>query len=406
VLKLANNNKQINLFKGFNVKHFSPLIILYVFINSLFVFKYASRQNYFDVYILVLLYIFLLLGVIIFLFKTNFEKHTYKYSFYFFTALFFIFTIYLNIKIDGNNLNVDRWSAMEVAIKALLNNEYPYSAIDHLNGRTSNLPALILIGIPFYFLGDVGYLQSFSFLLFVFLIHHTFSNYKTRVFGLFLLISSTSFWWEVYTKSDMMSNFVLILIFLVLIQNRIYKGKNISIIWMAIASVSLLLTRLTAVIPLSLLLVKKFFSFTARQKLIFISVGLFIMFLLGALVFKNYSSFQNFKNFNPFELQNRQLPLILSVICILLPFAFSLYIQDLKSLIKSSVLFLSIPIFLAFLLKINEIGAHNSIINSGFDISYFNIITPFLIFYLIINFNQHILKKTSVEPKLPDAFSK
>lgn len=393
---------QISFFKGFNVKHYSPLLVLYLFINSLFIFKYASRQNYIEVYILILLYVFLLIGVIAFLSKTNFKENIYKNAFYILTALFFIFTIYLNVKIDGNNLNVDRWSEMEVAIKALLNNEYPYSAIDHLNGRTSNLPALILIGMPFYFLGNVGYLQSFTFLLFVFLIHQTFSNYKTRVFGLLLLISSTSYWYEVYTKSDLMSNFILILVFLVWIQIRIDKGKKISIIWTAIASASLLLTRLTAVIPLSLLLIKKFFSFTSRQKLIFIVAGLSVILVLSVLVFKNYSTYQNFKNFNPFELQNRQLPLILSFICVLLPFVYSFYIKDLKTLIRSTIVFLSIPIFLSFFIDLFQNGIFITILKSGFDISYFNIISPFLIFYLTLNFNQFIHKNTttSFESKL------
>lgn len=98
------------------------------------------------------------------------------WTFYIITSLFFTLTIFINNSVDGELLHVDRWSAMHVGIEALLNGEYPYTAVDHLGGRTSNLPALLFLGIPFYLLGDVGYLQSFTFLGFAFIIFHNFKN--------------------------------------------------------------------------------------------------------------------------------------------------------------------------------------------------------------------------------------
>lgn len=290
--------------------------------------------------------------------------------------------------IDGETLNVDRWSAMETAIRALLNDQYPYAAIDHLNGRTSNLPTLILIGIPFYYLGNVGYLQSFTFLLFMILIHDTFHNFKTRVFGLLLLVLSTSYGWEIYTKSDLMSNFIIILIFLVLVQKRYDENKKNNVILIAAISSSLLLTRLVAIIPLSLLLFKKIFKLSVKKKIIFLSTSILTVSILLTIVFNNYNSLENFILYNPFELQNRQLPFIISIICIILPMIFSFYIHNLKYLIKYSVILLFIPITTSFVLSIFEKGLYNSIVNSGFDISYFNIVTPFLIFYLTIKFND------------------
>ncbi len=203
------------LTKNFTGKSFILFSILYIFINVLFTYKYGIRLNIFNIYILTLLYIFLLVSVIFLFYRINFSKKIYKNLFYIFSLTFFILSLWLNMTIDGETLNVDRWSAMETAIRALLNDQYPYASIDHLNGRTSNLPTLILIGIPFYYFGNVGYLQSFTFLLFMILIHDTFHNFKTRVFGLLLLVLSTSYGWEIYTKSDLMSNFIIILIFLV-----------------------------------------------------------------------------------------------------------------------------------------------------------------------------------------------
>lgn len=376
--------------KYFNTKNFSPFVILYIFINAIFVFKYASRQNHFDVYVVTLLYTSFLIGLITLLIKTNFDKIIYKNSFYILSVIFFIFTIWLNIKVDGNDLIVDRWSAMEVGIKSLLDNVYPFSAVDHLNNMTSNLPTLIFLGMPFYSLGDVGYLQPFSFLIFVFLIHNSFSNNKTRIFGLLLLMSSVSYGWEIYAKSDLMSNFIILLLFIVLVQKRFDSKKKCHLILTAVVSASLLLTRIIAVIPLSLLLFNFFLKLAFKKKVVFIISGVLSVLILFAITFKNYGTIENFKSYNPFELQNNQLPLIISFATIFLPFLYSFYVKNLESLIKLSVVFLSIPIFLSFAFRMYENGVYNSILNSEYDISYFNILTPFLIFHLTIRFNQSV----------------
>ena len=138
------------------------LAFIYISINGLFVLKYLKRIPSINEW--VVFFIYLLFWVIFF--KNYYSITRYlnrKLLFYGAVLLFFSFTLLINSYVDGNTLNIDRWSAMEVGIEALLNNEYPYSAIDHLGGRTSNLPTLLFLGIPFYLIGDVGYLQSFTF---------------------------------------------------------------------------------------------------------------------------------------------------------------------------------------------------------------------------------------------------
>jgi hypothetical protein len=112
---------------------------------------------------------------------------------------------FITFTTDGNTLKVDRWSAMDVAIRALLNGEYPYTAVDHLKGRTSNFPGLLILGIPFYLLGNVGSLQVFSFLLLSFVLYQA-TNIKQAIFYILLLILSPAFWWEIFAISDLMSN--------------------------------------------------------------------------------------------------------------------------------------------------------------------------------------------------------
>ena len=235
------------------IKAIAPYFI-YLLINSIFIIKYTSRLNFFNEFLFALIYLVIIILIIYSYIKINIYWYYYKYIFFIMGVTLFVFTIYLNININGNNLNVDRWSAMEVGIKALLNGQYPYSAIDHLRGRTSNLPSLIFIGIPFYLMGNIGYLQSFAFLIFSLIMYIAFNNYRDRLFCMLLLTLSPSYLWEVYVKSDLMSNFIFILFFLIVVQNKIIKDKKINPIILPFISTALVLTRLTVIIPISLLL--------------------------------------------------------------------------------------------------------------------------------------------------------
>jgi hypothetical protein len=376
---------EIETIKKTGKSQFIVFFIPYLLINALFAFKYGSRQNYIDVYLLTSIYVALLAGIPVLFIKVTFSEIIYKHTFYVVSLLFFLFTIWLNYKVDGYQLNTDRWSAMEAAIKALLNNEYPYSATDHLNGRTSNLPTLIIIGIPFYLIGNIGYLQSFSFLLFIVLLIKVFDNYKVRLFALALLIFSASYGWEIYSKSDLISNIIISALFVTIIQKRYDSGKKSDPVLLAFLSASLVLTRLVVIIPLALLLVKIFLKYSVKNKARFGIAAILCVAILSFIVFRNYHTFNNLKIYNPFELQNRQLPFIISVILIVIPIIYSYRIKNLNHLIKSSTVLLSVPVVLSFSLTLLRNGIDNSILNSAFDISYFNIISPFLIIYLALS---------------------
>lgn len=372
----------INIISFAKRKYFYVFFCAYLLINLLFVVKYGSRQNIINIYLLSLVYL-IACTLVLFLAKTvNLSYKFYKNSFFILSTLFFLLTIIINILVDGNGLNVDRWSAMDVAIHALINNEYPYSAIDHLNGRTSNLPSLIFLGMPFYFMGDVGYLQSFTFLLFIYLLYISFDSYKTRLIGLFYLICSASYFWEIYVKSDLMSNMIIVLLFAVVIKRKL-NDNGINIVLVSILSALLLLTRLIVFIPLSLLLFQLFYYSNFRDKVRFLAFAVGTVFLSLFIVFRKYGTVENLLQFNPVDLQNRQLPFVVSMICMLFPIGFSLMIHSIKSLVIYSILFLSIPVVLAFLFNISSNGFNGSLFKSGFDISYFNIIQPFLIYALV-----------------------
>jgi hypothetical protein len=356
--------------------------ILYLFVNLIFVYKYGSRQDFINVNYLLLFYAIIVVFFIALSHKTAFTEKSSKYLFALITFFVFLITIVANMFVDGYSLNVDRWSAMSSTINGWLSGEYPYTMPTHLGGRSSNLPFLLIIGLPFYLLGDVGFLQSGTFLLFSFLLHISLKSSKAKLLGIGLLALSTSFMWEVYAKSDLMSNFVILLSFIVIYFKK-FGNENISkpITFGSIASL-LFLTRLVTAIPLTLLFFKGFLKSTWRVRILFVVAFLLVSSILIAMVLINYPTFDILFRYNPILLQNRQLPLFISVVTLIIPFYYSFRIKSINHLLWYSFLLLLLPVIVGFNLYIYNYGFNEVIHMSKFDISYFNIFMPFTIFFI------------------------
>lgn len=372
---------------GYIKKHLPNLDLtfayaIYLLVNLLFVYKYGLRQNFIRIEYILAIY-FLLIAL--FTFIVNRFQHREKLLnllFVFLAFTVFIMAIIVNIKVDGYSLNADRWSAMDSTISGWLNGEYPYTMPTHLGGRSSNLPFLLLIGLPFFLIGDVAFLQPFVFILFATFTYFTLKSAKSRLICLGLLSISASFMWEVYTKSDLMSNFIIILMLIVLFYIKFGNTKiNNPILTGAFAG-SLLLTRLVAAIPLTIILFKGFYKSTWRTKFLFTLSTFTVISLLSFLVLKNCPSREVLLNFNPILLQNRQLPLGISIITLLIPFYYSFKVDSLKRLLWVTFLLLLLPVSIGFTISLHKSGFMETLLSSRFDISYFNVFMPFTIYYI------------------------
>ena len=364
------------------------VFILYLFINALFVYKYGIRQQVIHPFLAISAYIILVCLIIAVSHRSKLSERQLSIAFITISITYAVFGVVINLLVEGHQLNVDRWSAMDVGIQALLNNEYPYAALDHLGGRTSNLPTLFLVGLPFYMIGDVGYLQVAAFILFCLLLYKSLASNRAKLIGLLLLISSSAFNWEVFCKSDLISNFIIVLAYVALVQAKFDQNKGFKPFTLGITSALLLLTRLVTVIPLILLLGRKFINISGAQKAKFILASTLTASILILIVFKNYGNWEIVSEKNPFELQNRQLPLVASISIVVLPLIYSLWIQNLRMLLLSSLIFLSLPVFGAFFYKVAMHGLSEAILTHAFDISYFNILTPFVIYFLAFSADQ------------------
>lgn len=316
-----------------------------------------------------------------------------KYLFGLISFLFILFLIYINFTINPYSLNVDRWSAMEVGIKSIINGEYPYTAIDHLGGTTSNLPGLFLIGLPFYFIGDVGLLQVFTFILMVFSLKYFYQNIKNQTLIIILFILSPAYLWENYVKSDLMSNIILAIILMIWINHRVNANKLINWKLLGLIVGILVLTRIIIFIPLVLTLSYEFFQTTRRNKANFIFFSLMTMSLLLFITFNNCPNFETLQNYNPLLLQGRISPTWLNLSVLILPFVIGLKKSNIKFKLWTSMILMGIPITYAFIECLIKNGINKVLLENYFDISYLGMLLPFTVFlipyYIIENKNEN-----------------
>ncbi len=379
--------KRLSLYKLLSFYNLFKIVLLGV--NLLFVYKYSVRQNFIPAGLYMLVFILIFTPI---LFMNNFEikfvdkfnlKKIYKIA----SVLIALVLFVIIYNIDGNKLNVDRWSAMDVGIEALLNGNYPYTATDHLNGRTSNFPGLLLIGIPFYLLGNVGYLQIFTFLLVCYTLYNYLEIIKAIRFMIVLLVSP-AYWWEIFAISDLLSNVIIIFCFIIYVnqnfKNNIYKYPII----LGVVSSILVLTRGIIWIPMILFLFRDFWFLKNLSKMkFFISFSITTLLLILSVIV-SCPSYDLLKKYNPLLLQTSNLPKYIHIIAILLPFYFSFKINKFEvDFFKFTSILMFVPVLLAFILKFNRYNFNEIIVDLRFDLSYLTVIFPFMIIY-IVDYNK------------------
>lgn len=189
-----------------------------------------------------------------------------------------------------------------------------------------------------------------------------------------------------------MSNFILLLGYIFVAEKYIITNRQAKTILLATIASALVLTRLTTIIPLSLLLCAWFIRQSLPRQSIFVLSSIATMSLCLYLCFRYVPNIAYLQKYNPFELQNRQLPTIFNIAFIMIPFACSFYIKNLNQLLQSSIYFLLLPVLTSFLISTFKNGIYPCIVESYFDISYFNMILPFVIMSLVqsyeANFHQ------------------
>ncbi len=350
------------------------LLVIYSAINALFVFKYSLRITEHNSQA-AFLYLLLLTTGITCLYSTtalNILRKLSAKTYWWIIGVFSTMFIMTLLIIDPDTILVTRYAALNEWIGNVLHGVYPYGT----EILPSGFPGLFILAFPFYLLGDVGYMQIFSFILFGWLVYRKYPDNENKYIILLLLITSPIFLFEIIVRSDLFSNIVIALAMVELYQNKSGERGYMRIITAGACAGLILSTR-----GIILLILLPYFIYRFKNDiksgLCFAGTGV-LVFLLTVLPFYLWNP-AKFIEFGSFSVQGRYIPLWIFAIILVVQAVWSAKAGSLRDLYVICMFANFTVILTAFLLEIGEEGFFHVIYQGGFDISYFIFPLPFLL---------------------------
>jgi len=292
--------------------------------------------------------------------------------------------------IDPFTIQVDRWSATSFFLDGLFNGVYPYGVHTHLceENFPSPFPFWHYLNIPFWLLGDVGWIQVFFLLVFMGSVYYYFGSWKAVLLTVSVLCISPAYWWEIMTRSDGLSN-ALMVCSCVLIMEK--KGINIERQWLLTALIAgfIASTRLSAIIPIALYLFRPWIEADWRIKLGFIAVALGVVLCIFApYIFWDTETWVFFQR-NPFMSQTTPGSVWILGIMVLIAIGlaykkttFYYYLCTTSVFMFAFMLFTQLGVIYRSLEPV-------TLFDICCDISYFTLALPYAIIALINPTNEH-----------------
>lgn len=371
-------------------KHIAVLI--YISVNILFIQKYTSRFTN-SAYLLSILYGGFIVCIVYdpFSIKKIFRRHTsqkyIRYSLYTLLLFTIISIILLLCNIDKESVRVDRWSAVTYFIDGCLSGTYPYGMHTHVSDTNypSPFPIWYVVNLPFYIMGDVGIGLVFFILLFVFTVQYFYKSENKTLFLLSLLLLSPAYWWEIYVRSDSVSNVILVFCCIIWYHNR-QKSMQTDFFKTAIIFGLLLSTRLTAAQPIALYFFPQYMKLNGIKKIYyFLAFATVLLITFLPFIFWDTESWIFFRR-NPFLTQtsvgNGWTLLTMIVLGIILSYQWKKE-KNFNSYSFYIGVFIFIFISLSNIMLVFNYGIKDSLfLDSQYDISYYNLSLPYIIFYL------------------------
>lgn len=353
---------------------------LYIFVNLLFIVKYSLRASLW----LCLTASCAYLAFMLFLPWGRKRKAPKQVPA---KAVVAVFVAYMAVllaaqcAIDPYSIKVDRWSAINNFLACLFQGQYPYMARTHLGGYGSPFPVWQVLHIPFYLLHNVG-LSFFAALAAFAYFAGKYTSRPATVTTLALIMLSPAFMYEALARSDLMANFlVAATIVLIFYNDRIRPQSHFLLT--AVTCGLILSTRLSAVLPLGMLVFADWWRLKPARKILF-PVAVLLVFAATFLpfVFWDGDSLFFFK-YNPFALQaGHTHPADVALFIILfvwLALEWPKAAADkLASLMAATAMLLFIMVVVAIAHNMVAWGNYD-LFSSAFDITYFDMSLPFLI---------------------------
>lgn len=353
------------------------LFVVYFIINLLFLTKYGIRQSFVPLTILIILFsggnlLLFSLGRWSWLKKLWTGKSVYL-------LIAFITIAYIamcHVMKDPYKMNIDRWATLEFSEQHWVKGEYIYDTPNFMGNLSSYLPGQLLLSSIFYFLGNVGYLQVASFLLFSYVIFLEFKGNFHRFLAIVMFGISLAYIYEVVCKSDFISSFIAVAAF-ILFWSRKFKDDYFKRPFLLGICIGILcLTRSVVIIPLIIFLLNPFLKTCWKNKIKFGISFLLTVAILLASVLLPAKSMEHVLQYNPLNLQgqsNKFVMLFFMILSVILSF----YVKKIETVFYFSAYIL----FLVMLSFVSEqyLTLGVSYQNNFFSTTYLAACLPFCI---------------------------
>lgn len=353
-----------------------PPLLAYIAINLLFITKYASRIS--DVLAIVACLVYSIVAFAAFAQIERKDIFQNKKGLLVSSLVAIALLIALQSSINPYELKIDRWSAIHHFIQSLFQGSYPYGAETHLHGYGSPFPVWQIIHVPFYLLGNVGLSFSVATLLFI---HSAYLQWGSKggYLSLLLLIASPAYLYEVVTRSDMMTNFLLVgsvVNYLVYFKITL-KSHLIAIAILCGLTAS---TRLTAILPLFMLYFQEFTQVSWQRKISFLLI-VAITFAVTFLPFWIWdANTLLYSDHGPFALQTSQIrDFDLIVFLVISVWLACKWKAKYVKLYAYTAVLLGFMVAYTFIFNMATRGDWSRLFSSTYDITYFNMALVFVI---------------------------
>lgn len=324
--------------------------LIYFVVNFLFLTKYGIRQSFLPLSVLCVLYIGFNFSIFYIRKNSFLQKSVNNKTIYIFVCLItVIYFLFCHLFSDPYKLNIDRWQTLNYSLEYWLQGKFFYDEINFMGNKSSYLPGQLLIALPFYLLGNVGYLQLACFLLFSYVLTKEFKSNYLQLVGVFMFSVSLSYIYEVICKSDFISSFIIVASFIALWHNK-YKDDYFQKPYLLGLILGILfLTRSVAVIPLIIFLLRPFLRSDMNSKIkVMLSFTLTLVILLATVILPGNDLLYILKH-NPLTLQgqsNKYIMLFFVFFAVILSF----YVKK----IASVFCFSSVIVFLVMVSFVTE----------------------------------------------------
>ncbi len=349
-------------------------------IGSIFVFKYAGRYASI-MEIGALLYFVVFISAIRFLvFVQEKRKLRVTPTTYLIILLSISAAAMVAVIVLPEKSGVSRLPALSAWLHRFLNGEFPYQDPSNPSG----FPVLFFLALPFYYLGNLGFIEALGILVFgLAILKLGRPGAQTASTQLIVLLLLPTTYYEIVTRSELFFNMSIILALIIIARDLLDVRKvDIRFIGLAVLFGLALSTRSVVGLVYAMFVAFRFGKENVRNGFLFslMVIGVFGLTLVPFMVWDLHA----FRAHGPLAIQLAYVSTGTILGAIVLAVLLGLAAKNVEDVLYYSGIVLFGIVLLAFVTRAAEVGFQVAVFKHGFDIGYFIFSVPFLVSVLRI----------------------